>query len=1036
MPPDRLRLGVDFGTSTTVAMLQRANGSVTPLLFDASPLLSSGVYAGPDAQLLTGADADRAAVAHPARYEPNPKRRIDDGTTWLDDRELPVVELVAAVLARVIEEARRVAGRVPESLVLTHPATWSRVRLAILADAARQAGFAEPLFVAEPIAAAAYFASVLGRDVPAGRCLVVYDLGAGTFDVTVVRRAGEGFEVVAADGLSDVGGLDLDAAVVEHARGHTAGAAGEWGRLDWPESRADQRARRTLWQGARAAKEQLSRHVAADLHVPLADADLHVTRDEFDKAARPHLERTVALTVATLRAAGVPGERIAGVFLVGGSSRVPLAATLLHRTLRIAPTTIDQPELVVAMGSLHTLGLAAAAPLVPRQPVVEPQPAPAAPVPQPAGFPLPPAPVAAAPAVPAPRVVARAAVPAGSERVMVAGVALADPVAVRVLRVLASYAVAPLPRDVLAPLAAPAALDAALRLLAARRLVKVGADAVTIRRQARDAVVEELSWPAVASLFAETMRTATGLLRRAVPQGEPRRESAGWPRWAVLRPHLSALSARCPDALGGPDLAWLMCGAGQYEHVQGRYAQSLVDHQRAVDITEATQGPDHADLAPRLELLATARRIRGRLDGMLELHQRALAISEATLGPEHPETARRLGALAAAKRVLGAAAESEPLHRRAIAITEAALGPDHPDLGDRLLGLAYTLSALGRPAEAEPLCRRSLAIAEAAFGPAHHEVAYVLAELADELRDLGRTFGAEPLERRSLAIIEAAFGPDHPDIAFRWSGLALTLRHRGRLEEAEPLYRRALAIAEASAGRDSAGVAALLSGLAGLLNDLGRPADAEPPARRALQIEEGIYGPDHPDVADYLATLADALHRLDRSREALPLYQRAMALTEKAYGEDHPRMAYRLAGLAAAVLAADLPEVANTLYARAVAVSDRVNGPDHADAGVWLERQVECLRGLRRTEEAEPLARRCLAIGEAVYGPNHEFLAGRLVNLAAVLRDLGRDEEGAALQRRAYAIAMVALGEDHPTTVNIRGHLPQSIDIRDYLDGG
>lgn len=92
------RLGIDFGTSTTAAVLAGADGRVRPLLFDSSPLLASAVFAGPDGDLLTGADAERAAVAHPAGLEANPKRRIDEGTVWLGEREYPVVDLIAAVL--------------------------------------------------------------------------------------------------------------------------------------------------------------------------------------------------------------------------------------------------------------------------------------------------------------------------------------------------------------------------------------------------------------------------------------------------------------------------------------------------------------------------------------------------------------------------------------------------------------------------------------------------------------------------------------------------------------------------------------------------------------------------------------------------------------------------------------------------------------------------------------------------------------------------------------------------------------------------
>ncbi|WP_432834150.1 Hsp70 family protein [Dactylosporangium sp. CA-092794] len=347
------RLGIDFGTSNTVAALAGPDGRVRPLLFDGSPLLPSAVFAGPDTGLLVGADAVRAAIGAPAGFEANPKRRIDDRAVWLGEREFPIEHLVAAVLHRVYSEANRVAGEPVGDVVLTHPAAWGRPRLAVLTAAAQAAGLGTVGFVPEPVAAAAYFATVLGQRIPPGRSIVVYDLGAGTFDVSVLLPSPGGFEVVASAGLPDVGGLDLDAAVVDHVRTQTATATEAWRRLDWPQTPADQQARQTLWQSARAVKEQLSRYASGDLHLPLVDQQVRLTREEFEKAARVQLERTASMTLQVLQEAGVPPERIAGVFLVGGSSRIPLAATLLHRTLRIAPTVIDQPELVVAEGALR-----------------------------------------------------------------------------------------------------------------------------------------------------------------------------------------------------------------------------------------------------------------------------------------------------------------------------------------------------------------------------------------------------------------------------------------------------------------------------------------------------------------------------------------------------------------------------------------------------------------------------------------------------------------------------------------------------------
>ncbi|WP_344611788.1 Hsp70 family protein [Dactylosporangium salmoneum] len=362
---DGYRLAIDFGTSTTVGVLRDASGRVRPLLFDASPLLSSAVWAAAGEEVLTGSDAERAALARPAGLEPNPKLRIDDGTVWLGEREMAVADLVAAVLDRVAGEARRVAGGAPIDAVLTHPSGWRHLRKGVLAEAAARAGLGDVRMVAEPVAAAAYYAGVLSKRLAEGQCLVVYDLGAGTFDVSVVQRRGDGFAVLAEDGLADVGGLYLDAAILDHVRAQTPHE--RWADLDRPVTNPHRRARYELLRSARAVKEQLSRRPSAGLHVPLVGADVHVTREEFEALARPILERTTALTRTVLRTVGVEPESLGGVFLVGGASRVPLVATLLHRSLRVAPTTLDLPELVVAEGALDAGGDIVPAPAVPPQ---------------------------------------------------------------------------------------------------------------------------------------------------------------------------------------------------------------------------------------------------------------------------------------------------------------------------------------------------------------------------------------------------------------------------------------------------------------------------------------------------------------------------------------------------------------------------------------------------------------------------------------------------------------------------------------------
>jgi beta-lactam-binding protein with PASTA domain len=340
-----------------------------------------------------GSDALHHGRFEPSQLEPNPKRLIDDEGLLLGDREVSVAELFAAVLRHVATEAARVTGGIMPTTALAFPAGWGTVRRGALIDAAQAAGLGAVTLVPEPVAAADYFTRVLNRDVPVGQALVVYDLGAGTFDSSAVRRVASGFEVAAVDGLDDLGGLDLDAAVVKWLReGPAAGRDEQWARLENPTTPDDRRQRRMLWDDVRIAKEMLSRAPAVLVRLPALDLEIQLTRDEFEAVAQPLLARTVRTTGALIRYANLTQENIAGLLLVGGSSRVPLAATLLHRTLGIAPVATEQPELIVAEGALQSVTPA------PHQAPVH-GPVPGAPV---SGAPVPGAPISGAPISAAP----------------------------------------------------------------------------------------------------------------------------------------------------------------------------------------------------------------------------------------------------------------------------------------------------------------------------------------------------------------------------------------------------------------------------------------------------------------------------------------------------------------------------------------------------------------------------------------------------------------------------------------------------------
>jgi molecular chaperone DnaK len=372
----RHALGVDFGTSYTAAVARRPDGHTRAILVDGSPLLPSAVYLEPDGSLIAGRDAVHSARLDPARYEPAPKRRIAGNQMPLG---LPVVDLIAAVLDRIAEEWRRAVGTAPADVTLTCPAGWDAGRRQLLADAAGRAGLTDARLVAEPLAAAAYYTEVLGRDIAAGSAVVVHDLGAGTLDVSLVAHGADGLEVLAVDSRDDIGGLDVDAAIVGHLRSRLPEAVRQ--RLTEPATVAERRAQRQLCDDVRVAKERLSRSHAADLVLPLLDVEVRLTRAELETVAGPLLNEAVQVTKRLLDWADLPAEQLSGVFLIGGASRIPLLAALLERELGAAPVTVEQPELVVAEG-----GILAATPFRPGDPAApapptqrhQPPPSPAA----------------------------------------------------------------------------------------------------------------------------------------------------------------------------------------------------------------------------------------------------------------------------------------------------------------------------------------------------------------------------------------------------------------------------------------------------------------------------------------------------------------------------------------------------------------------------------------------------------------------------------------------------------------------------------
>ena len=349
-------LAIDFGTSNTVAAVSVDGAPPRLLTIDGSPLVPSSIYLAEDGTIAVGRDADRQARIDPSRYEPNPKRRIDDGEMLLGEDVIPVRLAVGAVLGRVLQEFQlQFDGARPDVVRLTHPARWRKTRRDVLVAACREAGLSDdPILVPEPVGAATHFVSQGGHNMAPGQALAVYDLGGGTFDVAIVQKTPNGFEVIAEAGLPDLGGLDFDHAILEHV-GKTQQPTNpdEWAQLNRPTDTASRRAQRALAVDIKEGKEALSRHPHTDIAFPPPFQDVHVTRSEFEELIRPNLARSVELLSTTISDADLTPDKLSGVYLVGGSSRVPLVARLIQEGLGLTPATLDQPEATVASGALY-----------------------------------------------------------------------------------------------------------------------------------------------------------------------------------------------------------------------------------------------------------------------------------------------------------------------------------------------------------------------------------------------------------------------------------------------------------------------------------------------------------------------------------------------------------------------------------------------------------------------------------------------------------------------------------------------------------
>lgn len=345
-------LGVDVGTTFTAAALWRDGRVQTVPLGNRSHAVPSVVYLREDGTLLIGEAAVRRGIAEPGRAAREFKRRIgDDVPLLLGGHGFAAHELTGHVLRWVVDRVSELQGGPPEHIVLTYPAEWGDYRRGLYLEAARAAGFGRVGLLAEPVAAATWYATQ--ERVEPDSLIGIYDFGGGTFDASVVCKTSTGVEIYGEPGGDDaIGGIDFDHALFRYV-GQSAGV--DFSGLDAGDP-AIAAALANLLASVVDAKEALSADSEAVVPVLLPGLTTQVllTRADFEALIRSQVLETVEVFGRVVRQAGVDPDSLHAVLLVGGTSRIPLVREMLTTELGIpaARVAVDaHPKYTVCLGA-------------------------------------------------------------------------------------------------------------------------------------------------------------------------------------------------------------------------------------------------------------------------------------------------------------------------------------------------------------------------------------------------------------------------------------------------------------------------------------------------------------------------------------------------------------------------------------------------------------------------------------------------------------------------------------------------------------
>lgn len=342
-------IGIDLGTTNSCVAVMEGGQPTVIVNSEGTRTTPSVVAFTKKGERLVGEPAKRQAVTNPERTVSSIKREMGSGyKVKIDKKNYSPQEISAFILMKLKKDAEDYLGQRVTEAVITVPAYFSDAQRQATKDAGRIAGLKVERIINEPTAAALAY----GLDNGEAQKILVYDLGGGTFDVSVIEIGDKVIEVLATSGDNHLGGDDFDKRLSDYI-------VSEFKRTEGIDLGKDKVALQRITEEAEKAKKELSSAQTVNINLPFITTtkagpvhlDMNITRAKFNELTSDLVERTTGPVITALNDAGITKGELKKVLLVGGSTRIPAVQDKVRQLTGLEPSKNMNPDECVALGA-------------------------------------------------------------------------------------------------------------------------------------------------------------------------------------------------------------------------------------------------------------------------------------------------------------------------------------------------------------------------------------------------------------------------------------------------------------------------------------------------------------------------------------------------------------------------------------------------------------------------------------------------------------------------------------------------------------